>query len=395
MNGTEAQECVKELWEEHCKNLRADKGRQTETKEKCLVFGDVKMKYGMEIIGEPGPDGYPVYIALHGGGGCPVPDLNDQQWGHMAIYYKGSVRSGIYINPRGVRDTWDTHANPESYPLYDRLIEDLIVFYGADPNRIYLLGFSAGGDGVYLVGPRMADRFAALHMSAGHPNKGSMINLYHTPIQLQVGMNDFAYDRNHETVRYQAYLDRLEKENPDGYVHNVYVHVDRPHNFRDNSQEMQEVMVDNLAWLNTGLVTRRSVDSNAVHFLEEFVRDPVPHRVIWDLSVRDKMELRSATSFYWLSVPHECCEGLVVVHLEPESNSIVLERDDTGGQVTVYLRDGMLDLDREVTVIYPDGKKKTCLLERSGQVAQQTLEERGDQNYIFTACLKLGKGGEA
>ena len=76
-----------------------------------------------------------------------------------------------------VRDTWDCHFNPESYPLYDRLIENLIAFYDVDPNRVYLMGFSAGGDGVYGVTSKMADRFAAANMSAGHPNGLPLWNL--------------------------------------------------------------------------------------------------------------------------------------------------------------------------------------------------------------------------
>ena len=39
-----------------------------------------------------------------------------------------------------------------------------IVFEDVDPNRVYLLGYSAGGDGVYQLAPRMADRFAAASM---------------------------------------------------------------------------------------------------------------------------------------------------------------------------------------------------------------------------------------
>jgi poly(3-hydroxybutyrate) depolymerase len=35
----------------------------------------------------------------------------------------------------------------ESYPLYDRLITNMVLFEGVDPERVYLLGFSAGGDG--------------------------------------------------------------------------------------------------------------------------------------------------------------------------------------------------------------------------------------------------------
>lgn len=390
MNCTEAKQCMEELWEEHCRKLRADEKRRAEVEEHCITYGKVKMHYGMEVIGEPEPKGYPVYIALHGGGGAPDPYMNDKQWEHMSVYYRDSVKCGIYVNPRGVRDTWDTHANPESYPLYDRLIENLIVFCKADPNRIYLLGFSAGGDGVYLVGPRMADRFAALHMSAGHPNKGSLVNLYHTPIQLQVGMNDDAYDRNHVTVEYQLYLESLQRKDPDGYIHNVYVHVDKPHNFRDNAEESQTVMVDNRVWLETGCVTKRQVDSNAVHFLEEFVRNPIPKRVIWELKGRYRARLRSNESFYWLRAPHSIGKGKVVVRLEPAANAIVIERDDTKGQLTALLRDDMLNLDMPVTVQYPDGHKKEFKVERSRETALNTLMERGDRNYMFTASLELG-----
>lgn len=389
MNNTEAQRCAEELWEEYCRAVREDEGRKTEAEEKCIVFGDVKMKYGMEVIGEPGPEGYPVYIALHGGGSSSTPDSNDRQWNHMAVYYKEHVKSGIYVNPRGVRDTWDTHGNPESYPLYDRLIENLIVFYNADPNRVYLMGFSAGGDGVYLAGPRMADRFAALHMSAGHPNNGSLVNLYHTPIQLQVGMNDAAFDRNHETVRYQLYLDSLQSENPEGYIHNAYVHVDKPHNFGDNVQDAQQVLIDNRAWLAAGIVTRRMVDANAVHFLEGFVREPVPGRIIWELTNRSESKMRRTGSFYWLKASQECHKGTVIVHLDAEENSIVVEKDDTECQITAFLRDGMLDLDRPVTVVHPDGHRTVHTVERTRETIQETIQDRGDKNYIFTACVNL------
>ena len=43
----------------------------------------------------------------------------------------------------------------------------MIAFYGVDSDRVYLMGYSAGGDGVYQVAPRMADRFAAAAMMAG------------------------------------------------------------------------------------------------------------------------------------------------------------------------------------------------------------------------------------
>ena len=86
----------------------------------------------------------------------------------------------------------------------------MILTMEVDPNRVYLLGFSAGGDGVYAIVPRMADRFAAANMSAGHPNGISLLNLYNLPIQLQAGEFDDAYDRNTVTADYGMKLDALQ-----------------------------------------------------------------------------------------------------------------------------------------------------------------------------------------
>ncbi len=64
----------------------------------------------------------------------------------MTEYYKYSVENGIYVAVRGIEDVWNMHFLEEAYPMYDRLIEDMVMFSNADPNRVYLLGFSSGGD---------------------------------------------------------------------------------------------------------------------------------------------------------------------------------------------------------------------------------------------------------
>jgi poly(3-hydroxybutyrate) depolymerase len=33
--------------------------------------------------------------------------------------------------------------------MYERLIENMIIFRGVNPNKVYILGYSAGGDGTY------------------------------------------------------------------------------------------------------------------------------------------------------------------------------------------------------------------------------------------------------
>ena len=83
------------------------------------------------------------------GGGCPA-EVNDGQWEHMKVYYRDCVDHGIVVAPRGCQDTWDLHFCGPSFALYDRLIENMICFLDVDPDKVYILGFSAGGDGVYV-----------------------------------------------------------------------------------------------------------------------------------------------------------------------------------------------------------------------------------------------------
>lgn len=65
-----------------------------------------------------------------------------------------------------------------------------------DVNKVFLTGYSAGGDGTYHMAPRMADIWAGAAMMAGHPNDVDLINLRNTPFSIQVGAKDTAYKRN-------------------------------------------------------------------------------------------------------------------------------------------------------------------------------------------------------
>ena len=51
-----------------------------------------------------------------------------------------------------------------SQPMQDvfDLIDLAVATLGADPDRVYLTGFSYGGRGTYIIGLKNPDRFAAL-----------------------------------------------------------------------------------------------------------------------------------------------------------------------------------------------------------------------------------------
>lgn len=383
----EVQHMRQQVWQEYITAMNEDTARKREWKKKELVYNDVVMRFRMTVKGFPGPDGYPVYIALHGGGFGITPDVNNQQWNHMGVYYLDGIKNGIYISPRGIRDTWNTHFNEESYPLYDRMIADVIAYENADPNRIYILGFSAGGDGVYGIAPRMADRFAAANMSAGHPNDICMENMYRLPIQLQVGALDHFYGRNKMTPTYGKYLDELQKQYG-GFEHNVFVHWQKPHNFRDNHPEFEEqtVYADPVAWLEKGDETTTSADTNAISFLNRYTRNPVPERVIWNLSVR--AGLREIQSFYWLSMAGEVQEGRIIASYDRKTNLITLEEVFASGLLTIYVNEDMVDFDRPVAVKY--GKETACYsLAPERSVLEATTWERGDASFQFSSKIEI------
>ena len=68
--------------------------------------------------------------------------------------------NAIWGAPRAPTDEWNMWFRAHMDALFERLITNYLVFEGGDPNRVYLTGYSAGGDGAYQMGPRMADSWA-------------------------------------------------------------------------------------------------------------------------------------------------------------------------------------------------------------------------------------------
>ena len=326
--------------------------RIKEVNEKAITYGDVTMKYTMSIMGEEPLEGYPVYIALHGGGGSDTPDLNDSQWKAMQTYYRGSVTEGIYIAPRGVRDTWDTHFNPESYECYKRLLQNLAIFYDINPDRIYLVGYSAGGDGVYQISARMADFFASSNMSAGHPNGVDLTNVKNMPLYLQCGELDSAYDRNKVTEEYGK----------NDNVAGVFIHKNKPHNFIDNGTEVQPLTDGTFA------------DTNAIRLVSNHVRNPYPEKIEWNLA------LKKSDMFYY--VESTATEGTVTV--ERDGNTFVV----TGDADAIYVNNSFIDVEKPIVVVY-NGKEMSFEYKYDEEVVRKTYTERFDKSLTFTMKINL------
>jgi hypothetical protein len=256
-----------------------------------------------------------------------------------------------------------------------------------DPNRVYLMGFSAGGDGVYGITPRMADRFAAVSMSAGHHNGVSPYNFQHTPIILQVGDGDTAFNRHIETARFGRQLADMQKLFP-GFEHQVNIHVNRGHNFADNSapRNPQWVWADSETWLHSAETDSILINTNAVDFLTQHVRTPLPETVVWDLSTR--AEMRSVESFYWLRANKEMTSGLIVATYNARNNSVTITTEDVEGTFYVLLNRTMLNFNRPITLIV-NGNRSTKNVSSSRDMIVETTRERGDRNFQFSAMMEV------
>jgi dienelactone hydrolase len=282
--------------------------------------------------------GYPVYIALHGGGGGPQ-EMNDEQWEQMQSYYWQSIDTGIYIAPRGIHDTWNLHFDDEAQAFFKVLLQDLRLCGGIDPDRVYLLGYSAGGDGVYQLAPRFASQLAAASMSAGHHNGVHADNLEHLPMLLQVGELDEDYDRNKETVRYSMILDSLQNLFPGEFLHQVYLHAAAEHSYvmdRRGSAFMANVIASPVAWLKAkALPQTLQAVTDAPTWLRAHRRDAHPRHIRWDAATRTA----GCDDFYWLSVGQADAGQVIEVWADPAQNSLRIA--PFKGELRIHLHEAL------------------------------------------------------
>ena len=165
--------------------------------------------YTIEEVGAKPNRGWPLIIAMHGGGGT-TQRVNDRQWQHMQRYYRKHPKAGghLYVALRAPNNRWNGFYDSYVYPLIERLIRQLIVCADVDPDRVSVIGYSHGGYGAFAIAPKIPHRFASAHASAAAPTDGltSARTLAHLPFTFMIGARDKAYGR---AKRCQAFAETL------------------------------------------------------------------------------------------------------------------------------------------------------------------------------------------
>jgi len=321
---------------------------------KMVQADSLTMRLDWKIFGSPGPHGYALYISLHGGGGT-APENNDQQWRNQMRLYR--PKNAVYLCPRAPYNSWDLHFRSGVDEMYRRIILMAQAWLQVDPDHVYIMGYSAGGDGVWRLAPRHADVWAAASMMAGHPGDVSLLNLRNLPFMIWCGEQDAAYDRNRQCRQRIAQMDSLQADDPEGYVHQGHIIEGKGH------------------WMDR-------IDTAAVDWMGKYSRQPYPKRIVWQQADIVKPH------FYWLTAPTDELKRGKQVRAEVQGNTVSIERCDYS-RLTLSLSDRLVNLDRRVTVVYKGRTLFHGKVKRRASTLRRTLYGRNDPAYMVPAQIEL------
>jgi hypothetical protein len=365
------------IWAERTAWVKSEWASQW-TGKKLADSNGFQMPFDYRIYGAKPAAGYDLYISMHGGGETDKA-TNDQQWQNQITLYQPN---GIYLAPRAPTDAWNMWHKDHIDGFFDRIIQLCAANLGANANRVYVMGYSAGGDGTYQMAPRMADRWAAAAMMAGYPNNASPLNLRGIGFTMHVGALDAAYNRNTICVTYGQEIQKLQDADPGFYKYDVQVHAGKPH------------------WMDLE-------DKVALDWTFKFTRNPFPAKVVWhqDTTVGTNSFPSSGPvvpvkghptqyQFYWLGLQERkppAAPALITAEIKGQDVSIVSSNIDS---LQVLLADTLIDLDKPVRVLWKGNPVYQGVPPHTALNLYQTAQSRGDAAYVFPALLKVAKTGQ-
>ena len=348
----EAQQALELLAADYRESIR--QSRKGEMDAKVIKVDGAEMPFEMKMFGDKPKNGHSLVISMHGGGGAPK-HVNDGQWDNQKKLYE--IGEGIYLAPRAPTDSWNMWHQGHIDVLYTRLIENLIAIEDVNPNRVFITGYSAGGDGVFQLAPRMADQLAAAGMMAGHPNETKPDGLRNLPFTLHVGGKDAAYNRNTIAQSWSDKLDELKQADIGGYEHWAKIYPDKGH------------------WMDRE-------EREGIKWMLKYSRNLIPEKVVW---LQDDV---LHNRFYWLKAEAGKAKAGDRVIASRSGNKVSIE-EAPAGKLIVLLRDDMLNLDDEVTVTQGDKQLWRGKASRTMMSIAETLADRGDPTATFCAQVEV------
>ena len=347
---SEAEKIEKNIYNDFKKEIIVT--RSGEMENQVIELKDKKIKFDIKHFGEQGEDGWSLFISLHGGGGTTESE-NNRLWNRHKTLYE--LEDGILFTPRSPSNTWNMWFQSHVDTFFNRIIQNMIAFHNVDPNKIYIMGRSAGGDGIYQVAPRMADRFAAAAMSAGHPNDSSPLGLRNTAFTIHMGENDSLYNRNDMAVKWGNDLKKLNEEDPEGYRYYIKIYKNKGH------------------WMD-------NLEASALDWMSDFIRNPYPSKVVW------KQGNVLHKRFYWLRNEDPSFGDLIECNIDDQ---IITVFSSSSSKITIQLNDDLVDMDREITVNYLGRQLFKGFVYRDIDIIKRSIREYGDPKSVYYGEIHL------
>ncbi|MGC4013927.1 MAG: prolyl oligopeptidase family serine peptidase [Luteolibacter sp.] len=322
------------------------------------------MPYFLVAKGKKPEKGWPLILALHGGGGTNQKlsgphdwPVNTKEWqAQMALFERIYPGDAMYFIPRMADDNDGRWYYDYCQKIYDQVIRRAILFREVDPDRVYVTGISEGGYTAYRLPANRPDRFAAAcAMAAAEPMENAPPeNLRNLPFRCGIGENDTMFDRIGLARRYFEQLGKLQGADTAHYIHELDAQANRGHGI--DYKPGPEWMV-------------------------RHTRDPRPKAITWTVQkLHNSLALRNN----WLALDEAPSTLPAKLDASIEGNTITL-RADTGLKIRVFLDDTLVNLNQPVKMILNDKEVFNGKAIRNLATMVKTLESRGDPRLVYTA----------
>lgn len=311
------------------------------------------MPYYWGTKGEAEPEnGWPLYIYLHGSG----DKYSEWATGHT-LCQKFDDAPSVYCIPQipnmGNYYRWWQKAKQYAW---EKMLRLAFVSGKINPDKVYFFGISEGGYGSQRLASFYADYLAgAGPMAGGEPLINAPVeNCRNIAFSLRTGALDGGFYRNKLTQYTKDEFDRLEKQNPGYFVHNI---------------KLEPGMGHGIDYTPTPV------------WLKQYTRNPYPKTVSWE---NFEMDGQYRKGFYNLAVKQRSNQDektRTYYEMEIQENNITLKVDEVTyktietdpnwgiqlkckksyqpaktGKVIIYLCPELIDLDKTITLTV-NGKK--------------------------------------
>lgn len=353
----EARDLVADDYIENLKSIH-----QNNFDNDLIKVNDLNFKFITKSFGDPNVQGgRSLIISMHGG--IFSNDAgNDQQWENQKNLYNNFPNNYVLIVPRVPLNIWNGWHIWETEMAYDIMISLAIEKYNLNRNKIILVGYSAGGDGVYELSPRMGDVISASGMFAGTNNFSNPFNLHRVTWAGRIGERDTAFNRNNVMLEYEQKIVKLQDEHSD-FVHDVALEPGLPH------------------WMNN---KERSV----FPLLFDATRNPFHEKILWKQSGVGELPQRM---FYNLKATAYKPGTEVIVTFDRDNAEVNIDRSGyNSGELEVFVRDENVNMEQAITVsdnqtIFFQGK----IVRTLRSILETSELNEGDPDRIYYGSVMI------